>query len=210
MMHQVDKDGSGTIDFEEFCALMAPKLLVDDGKEELQQSLSALRFSARLPPPSVGWHRSISSGLAHVLSKDKSGHGSLGVGGKRGWPWLRSILVSGLLGFLGVLGPALIHWPITDESDYTLILGSFGASAVLLYGAPFSPLAQPRNVFLGHLLCAVIGVATYKACGEPVLGSNLVAAPLSVCFGIMAMQIFDCLHPPGGGTVIIAGDESCI
>ena len=181
-----------------------------------------------------------------------SGHASLGAGGKRGWPWLRSILISGMLGFFGIGGPALIHYPIADENDYTMsewgastgglelcpntlpptalphplasshitlesrcpscpppmlptVLGSFGASAVLLYGAPYSPLAQPRNVFLGHLLCALVGVATYKMCGDQVLESNWLAAPLCVALGIMAMQAFDCLHPPGGGTVIIAG-----
>jgi hypothetical protein len=40
--------------------------------------------------------------------------------------------------------------------------GSFGASAVLIYGAVRSPLAQPRNLIGGHIISAVIGVTTYK------------------------------------------------
>ena len=43
-----------------------------------------------------------------------------------------------------------------------LIVGSFGASAVLLYGAPRAPFSQPRNLVGGHLISAAIGVACYR------------------------------------------------
>jgi CBS-domain-containing membrane protein len=50
-------------------------------------------------------------------------------------------------------------------TDGLLLVGSFGASAVLLYGAPRSPLAQPRNLIGGHALSALIGVSAWLLLG---------------------------------------------
>jgi CBS-domain-containing membrane protein len=68
---------------------------------------------------------------------------------------VRAILISGFGGFLAIgtlayLGPRL---------DVILLLGSFGASCVLLFGYPDAPFAQPLNVIGGHVICAVIGLA---------------------------------------------------
>ncbi len=81
-----------------------------------------------------------------------------------------------------------------------MVIGSFGASAVLIYGAIRSPLAQPRNLLGGHLLSAIIGVACYKAlAAEPWL-----AASLAVSISIAVMHMTKTLHPPGGATALIA------
>ena len=90
----------------------------------------------------------------------------------------------------------------------TLLIGSFGASAVLVYGAAKSPLAQPRNLVGGHIISGIIGVACYRWCGEPVW----VAAALAVSLAIAAMLVTRTLHPPGGATALIAvigGDKVC-
>lgn len=84
--------------------------------------------------------------------------------------------------------------------DAPLIIGAFGASAVLLFGAPKSPLAQPYNVFVGHVLSAVIGVAAFKAVGV----SNGVSVALAVSLAIGVMQLTRSLHPPGGASALIA------
>jgi CBS-domain-containing membrane protein len=54
------------------------------------------------------------------------------------WSWIGS--------FLGLAAVSLIHYRLLDETGLLLIIGSFGASAVLIYGAIRSPLAQPRNL----------------------------------------------------------------
>lgn len=53
------------------------------------------------------------------------------------WSWIGA--------FLGIAAVALIHYTFLDQSALIMIIGSFGASAVLIYGAICSPLAQPRN-----------------------------------------------------------------
>ena len=70
------------------------------------------------------------------------------------WSWIGA--------FLGIAAVAYIHFNMLAESDLVMVIGSFGASAVLLYGAIKSPLAQPRNLMGGHILSALIGVACYQ------------------------------------------------
>lgn len=65
---------------------------------------------------------------------------------------LIEILWSWLGAFLGIAGVAIINDRLLKGTDMILIIGSFGASAVLIYGAIRSPLAQPRNLLGGHLL----------------------------------------------------------
>lgn len=109
-----------------------------------------------------------------------------------GWSWLGSVLGIGLV--------ALLHYRLLDPRGFSLMLGSFGASAVLLYGAMRSPLAQPRNLVGGHVLSALIGVSAQMLLGgEPVL-----AAALAVATAIAVMHLSKTLHPPGGATALIA------
>ena len=80
------------------------------------------------------------------------------------------------------------------------IIGSFGASAVLIYGAIKSPLAQPRNLMGGHVISAVIGVVFYKIFHDHLW----LAAAMSVSTAIAFMHATKTLHPPGGATALIA------
>lgn len=85
--------------------------------------------------------------------------------------------------------------------DNTLLLiGSFGASSVLIYGAIQSPLAQPRNLIGGHLISAFIGVTVYRFLPDILW----ITAPLAVSLSIVLMQVSKTLHPPGGATALIA------
>jgi len=84
--------------------------------------------------------------------------------------------------------------------DKIMLIGSFGASSVLVYGSIQSPLAQPRNLIGGHLVSALIGVTIYKFLPDTVW----LTASLAVSLSIVLMQITKTLHPPGGATALIA------
>ena len=82
------------------------------------------------------------------------------------------------------------------ESDFVIIIGSFGASAVLTYGAIRSPLAQPRNLIGGHMISAMIGVASFQLFEA----FPWLAASFAVATAIAVMHMTKTLHPPGGAT----------
>ena len=63
--------------------------------------------------------------------------------------------------FIGIGALSLLNGNLLTPEDNLLLIGSLGASAVLVYGAPRSPLAQPRNLVGGHLLSATVGVLCY-------------------------------------------------
>lgn len=108
------------------------------------------------------------------------------------WAFLGSFLGLGVIAYLG--SEQLLR------QDVVFLIGSFGASSVLVYGVIESPLAQPRNLIGGHLISALLGVTIYKLLPDLVY----VAAPLAVSLSIVAMQVTKTLHPPGGATALIA------
>jgi CBS domain-containing membrane protein len=79
------------------------------------------------------------------------------------------------------------------------LVAPMGASAVLLFCVPASPLAQPWSVIGGNTIAALIGVACAKAVGNPVL-----AAPLAGALAILVMFLLRCLHPPSGAVALTA------
>lgn len=106
--------------------------------------------------------------------------------------------VGGALGILAVSAPVLYLG--LPPSASVFLIGSFGATAVLLYAAPRSDLAQPRNVVGGHVVSAVVGVTAHRVLGaHPEL-----AAALAVATAIAVMQLTLTVHPPGGATALIA------
>ena len=112
----------------------------------------------------------------------------------------REIFWSWIGAFLGIAAAAFVSRSFLDGHDLTLMVGSIGASAVLVYGAPRSPLAQPRNLVAGHVLSAIVGVACWKLLHPwPWL-----AAAVAVATAIALMHATRTLHPPGGATALIA------
>ena len=79
------------------------------------------------------------------------------------------------------------------------IAASFGSSMVLLFGFPESPFAQPKNVFFGHLLTALVGVLFVNFIPLPIYMSIAFA----VGIGVFLMILFNVVHPPAGGNPII-------
>jgi CBS-domain-containing membrane protein len=94
---------------------------------------------------------------------------------------------------------------LTYKTTMGLFLtASFGASMVLLYGFPESPFAQPKNIFFGHLLTALIGILFVNYIHLPIF----INIALAVGIGIFFMVALDVVHPPAGGNpimVIIGG-----
>ncbi len=113
---------------------------------------------------------------------------------------LAEVLWSWVGAFLGITAVAFISYNILDGTDLVMVIGSFGASAVLIYGAVKSPLAQPRNLIGGHIVSAIIGVSFYQMLHAPMW----LVASVAVATAIAVMHVTKTLHPPGGATALIA------
>jgi CBS-domain-containing membrane protein len=109
-------------------------------------------------------------------------------------PTGRSIGFAWLGGFLAIAAVALL----TDHLTVALLLGSFGASCVLVFGFPDLPFAQPRNVIVGHLLSSLVGLAFLHAFG-PHWWSVAAAAGTAIAL----MMFTRTVHPPAGSNPVI-------
>lgn len=102
--------------------------------------------------------------------------------------------------FIGIGIIAFIQSFYLSKVENVFLIGSFGATCVLVYGAIQSPLAQPKNLIGGHVLSAIIGVTVAKFLPDIIW----LTAPLAVSTSIVLMQYTKTLHPPGGATALIA------
>ena len=80
-----------------------------------------------------------------------------------------------------------------------IILASTGASAILIFGMPHTPAAQPWNIVGGHVVSAFVGVSCYQ-----LIPYELLAASTSIPLAMVAMHFTRSMHPPGGATAITA------
>ena len=108
------------------------------------------------------------------------------------WSFIGSFFGIGLIAFL--------QSKVLLSQDNVLLIGSFGASSVLVYGAIQSPLSQPRNLIGGHVISALVGVSIQQLLPDLLW----LSAPLAVSASIVLMQVTKTLHPPGGATALIA------
>ena len=101
---------------------------------------------------------------------------------------------------LGILFTALLsHWVAATVGNMAWIVAPMGASAVLVFCMPASPVAQPWSVVGGNVLSALVGIACARWIGDPVI-----AAALAVGLAIGLMFATRCLHPPGGAMALLA------
>lgn len=127
--------------------------------------------------------------------------------------WLRSFLPSlvqinhlerlrssmgALIGLMVTAGfSSILFGPV---SNIPLLVAPIGASAVLLFAVPASPLAQPWSLIGGNLIAATIGVT----CAHFIISNSILAAAVALALSIIAMFFFRCIHPPSGAVALTA------
>jgi len=100
--------------------------------------------------------------------------------------------------FIGGTLSIFILLLLSKFSHNPFIMAPFGASCVILYAVSQSPLAQPRNVILGHFISALVGICLLKW-----VGSNIFSIAVSVGLAITLMMYFRCVHPPAGANPLV-------
>ena len=111
------------------------------------------------------------------------------------------ILWSGLGAFLAIIAISIFaNYLSTSTMDNFFLIGSFGASAVLIYGAPQLDFSQPRNFIGGHIISTLVGVLIYKFLSFDLM----ILSALAVSLSIVAMHLTQTMHPPGGATALIS------
>ena len=110
--------------------------------------------------------------------------------------WPRN--AAGALIGIGATG-ALTALVLGPSSSLPILMAPMGATAVLLFAVPASPLARPWAVLGGNVLSALIGVAMAMS-----VSSSVLAARLAVGAAIAVMSLLRCLHPPGGACALTA------
>ena len=109
-------------------------------------------------------------------------------------PSVRNLLATAVGVMAGIGGIAFLAY----MTNIPFLIAPFGASAVLIYAAKNSPLAQPRNLIGGHLISGFVAITFCK-----ILGECWVVIPIAVTAAILCMMITGTVHPPGGATALL-------
>ncbi len=116
---------------------------------------------------------------------------------------LRERLIAGLGALIGIALTGALAGLITHQDFWPLLVAPMGASAVLVFAVPASPLAQPWAVIGGNTISAAVGLIVAALCSRflpyPIIGTGL-----AVSLAIIAMSLTRCLHPPGGAAALMA------
>lgn len=108
---------------------------------------------------------------------------------------IRSVF-GAFLGLMLVLGMAKYLGELSGLDEW--LMASLGASALLVFALPQSPMAQPWAVIAGNTLSALVGISVMHFMSEPLL-----AMPLAASLSILGMFILRCLHPPAAAVALI-------
>nr|MBA3697138.1 HPP family protein [Methylotenera sp.] len=98
-----------------------------------------------------------------------------------------------------VLTSVVTYWVVGSSTSLPLLMAPIGASAVLLFGVPSSPLAQPWSIVGGNTVAALVGV-TFAI----LIKDAVIAAAFALSVGIALMFTLRCLHPPSGAVALTA------
>lgn len=109
---------------------------------------------------------------------------------------LRSV-VGAFIGLLLVVTTAKFLGEFGGVDEW--LMASLGASALLVFALPQSPMSQPWAVIAGNTLSALIGISCFHMINEPLL-----ALPTAAALSILGMFILRCLHPPAAALALIA------
>lgn len=111
---------------------------------------------------------------------------------------LRDRLIACLGAMIGIIFTGMTSAQISPDL-YPWLIAPIGASAVLLFAVPSSPLAQPWPIVGGNIVSAFTGIAINSVIHQPV-----VAAAVAGSAAILIMSLLRCLHPPGGAVALSA------
>lgn len=110
----------------------------------------------------------------------------------------KQIILASLGAAIGLVLTSLFsRWLLGDVNPW--FVAPMGASAVLLFGVPNSPLAQPWSIIGGNVFSALIGVTVGMCIPQPAI-----ACGVAVGLAIALMYVLRCLHPPGGAVALTA------
>lgn len=113
-------------------------------------------------------------------------------------PWLERLrsVFGAFIGLMLVLTTAKYLGELSGLDEW--LMASLGASALLVFALPQSPMAQPWAVIAGNTLSALVGIAIIHLVNEP-----LMAMPLAASLSILGMFLLRCLHPPAAAVSLI-------
>ena len=115
-------------------------------------------------------------------------------------PGVRDRLIAAAGAIIGIAATGLLCGVLAGTgAARPLLVAPMGASAVLLFAVPASPLAQPWSILGGNVLSALVGIAVALA-----IPNSTVAAGVGVGLAIAVMSLARCLHPPGGAVALSA------
>ena len=118
------------------------------------------------------------------------------------WPPLLGGIGAGVT--IGILAYITFQSVLAGTNYGLWLAASFGSSVVVVFGYPENEFAQPKNVLLGHLLCALVGIIFVTLFNITQDRSIFfIAIGLAVGTSVMLMMAFKITHPPAGGNTIV-------
>ncbi|MDV6251226.1 HPP family protein [Vibrio sp. EA2] len=111
---------------------------------------------------------------------------------------MKNIGLSIIAGMGASLAIGMLSFFDATMSDVALLMAPFGATTVLVFGVPDSPLAQPKNVILGHLITASVGVLFTQY-----IGVSPLTLALATGLAVSLMLITKTTHPPAGANPLL-------
>ena len=111
--------------------------------------------------------------------------------------------LAGIGSLLAIFAVFWISTATLGDDHALLLIASMGASAMLLFALPHSPLSQPWPVLGGHIIAALIGITCYQK-----IPHIMLAGAIAVAATIVVMYYLRCLHPPAGATALAAATSS--
>ncbi len=109
------------------------------------------------------------------------------------------VILSIIGAFIATLLASFFSSKILEVEGMPMVLASTGASAMLIFGIPNSPVSQPWPIVGGHVISALVGITAYYLIGNPILASSV-----AIGLAMLAMHYAKCMHPPGGATAVTA------
>lgn len=111
----------------------------------------------------------------------------------------KEVYISIIGAFIATLLASFFSNNILEAEGTPMILASTGASAMLIFGIPQSPVSQPWPIVGGHLISAFIGISAYYLVPNPIFASSI-----AIGLAMLAMHFTGSMHPPGGATAVTA------